>query len=70
MISVLTGMLFLVVGAAVYHVNTHSHDGQYLFPGLNPDQTAAVLLAMGLALIVVGAARWLRANARSDETET
>jgi len=66
-IPALTGLVFLLVGGGVYHFNTHSHDVQVVFPGMNPDQTVAALLGMGVLLLAVGAGRWLFQNAGEEE---
>lgn len=60
MSSVLTGLVFLLVAAGVYHHNTVSHDSQVIFPTLSPDETVAVLGGIGVFLIASGAFRWLR----------
>lgn len=67
MIPALTGLVFLLVGGGVYHFNTHSHGVQVVFPGMNPDETVAALLGMGVLLLAVGAARWLFQHADEEE---
>jgi len=65
-IPALTGLVFLLVGGGVYHFNTNSHDTQVVFPGMNPDQTVAALLGMGVLMLAVGAMRWLRTHGGDD----
>ena len=67
MVPALTGLVFLLVGGGVYHFNTHSHGEQVVFPGLSPDQTVAALLGMGVLMLAVGAARWLRAHGGEED---
>jgi hypothetical protein len=66
-IPVLVGLIFLGVGAGVYHHNTQSHDSQIILAGLTPDQTVAALFGLGVLLVCVGAARWLMTAAAEEE---
>ena len=63
----LTGLLFLFVGVGVYAYNTEAHTGQVIFPGMNPDQTAATLLGLGIFFTALGGFRWLRARGAAAE---
>jgi len=65
---VLVGIIFLCVGAGVYHHNTQSHDSQIIFSGLSPDQTVAALFGLGVLMVCVGAVRWLTSQ-RSEQEE-
>ena len=69
MIPVLVGLIFLGVGAGVYHHNTQSHDSQIIFAGLNPDQTVAALFGIGVLMVCVGAVRWLSRGEDEPEDE-
>ncbi|MCO4772693.1 MAG: hypothetical protein KDA24_21860 [Deltaproteobacteria bacterium] len=59
MSNVFVGIVFLCVGAGVYHFNTQSHDRQIIFPTLTPDQTVAALFGIGVVMVCVGALRWI-----------
>lgn len=69
MVSVLVGIVFLCVGAGVYHHNTESHDSQIIFPSLSPDQTVAVLFGLGVLMVCVGAVRWLTSQKSQPEED-
>lgn len=58
----MVGILFMCVGAGVYHFNTQSHDSQIIFPSLTPDQTVAALFAIGVLMVASGAVRWIKGS--------
>ena len=68
--ALLTGLIFLIAGAAVYAYNTESHDSKIVFNrlGLNlgETETVAVLLGLGVLFLGIGAVRWL-GSLESDE---
>ena len=66
MSAVIVGIVFLLAGAGVYGFNTESHVRQIVFPGMGPDQTAGVLLGLGVVFVAIGALRWLRSGAFGD----
>jgi hypothetical protein len=63
----MTGLIFLFVGVGVYVYNTEAHSSQVIFPGMNPDQTAATLLGLGIFFTALGGFRWLRARGAAAE---
>ncbi len=62
-----TGIVFLIVGGGVYAWNTERHEGQLVFPGLDPDQSAAVILAFGVLFVLRGAWKAMRRDADEGE---
>lgn len=61
-----TGILLLLAGAAVYAWNTEQHEGQLILPGLDPDQSPALILALGAALVLKGAWARIRADGGNE----
>ena len=70
MVTVIVGIVFLLAGAFVYTYNTESPGAKIVFRvehdnrvfGVGEDETAAILLGLGLLLLGLGAMRWLRAH--------
>ena len=77
MISAIVGIVFLLAGAFVYTYNTESHGAKIVFRfehdhrvwGVGEDQTAAILLGLGVLLLAQGAFRWLRRHSTVPSEE-
>ena len=79
MVPVIVGIVFLFAGAFVYTYNTESPGAKIVFRvehdnrvfGVGEDETAAILLGLGVLLLALGAFRWLRRHAgpASEEGE-
>ncbi len=70
MIRAIVGTVFLFAGAFVYTYNTESPGSKLVFRvehdnrvfGVGEDETAAILLGIGVLMLAMGAFRWLRRN--------
>ena len=77
MIRAIVGTLFLFAGAFVYTYNTESSGSKLVFRvehdnrvfGVGEDETAAILLGIGVLMLALGAFRWLRRNTSVVEQE-
>jgi hypothetical protein len=71
--AVVTGLVFLIVGALVYAFNTESHDSKITFNRFGLDlgetETVTVLLALGLFFLGLGAFRWIRSQGPLDDED-
>ncbi len=73
---VIVGIVFLLAGAFVYTYNTESVTSKVVFRfehdnrvfGVGEDETAAILLGVGVLLLALGSFRWLRMQ-RAKGTE-
>jgi hypothetical protein len=61
-----TGIVLLIAGAGVYAWNTERHEGQLVFPGLDPDQSAAAILLLGILLVLRGGWKAVTRGGESD----
>jgi hypothetical protein len=77
LVTVIVGIVFLLAGAFVYTYNTESPGAKIVFRvehdnrvfGVGEDETAAILLGLGLLLLGLGALRWLRAHRGGSASE-
>ena len=77
MVTVIVGIVFLLAGAFVYTYNTESPGSKIVFRfehdnrvfGVGEDETAAILLGLGLFLLGLGTLRWLRAHRAGSAEE-
>jgi len=71
--AVVTGLVFLIVGALVYAFNTESHDSKITFDRfgleMGETETVTVLLALGVFFLGLGAFRWIRSQGPLDDEE-
>ena len=69
--AVVTGLVFLIMGALVYAFNTESHDSKITFNRFGLDmgetETVTVLLALGVFFLGIGAFRWIRSQGPLDD---
>lgn len=71
--AVVTGLVFLIIGALVYAFNTESHDSKITFNRFGLDmgeiETVTVLLALGVFFLGLGAFRWIRSQGPLDDEQ-
>ena len=71
--AVITSIIFLFAGGAVYAFNTESHEAKITFNRfgleIGETETAAILLGLGVFFLGLGAVRWMMHQGALDDDE-